>query len=116
MFVHEKHSDDFLQQSQDMLKTGSLLTMISSTIWGDHDEGYSTKYFYNHRGQRINFLGNILEMFQPKIQTGNCQVKTSVAAAAASLSGFASIVEADQHPSLPVFKPSNQMEVSSIFL
>ena len=54
-------------------------------------------------------------MSQPKIQAGNSQVKTSAAAATASPGSFALGVESDQQPSSPVFRPSNQMEVSPIF-
>ena len=115
IFVYEKHRDDFLQQSKDMLKADSLPTMIPSTIGGGHDGGDATRYFYNHKGQRIDILGNILNMPKPKIQAQNVPAKASEAAASASPSSPTSSAEADQRPSSPVFRPSNQAEVSPIF-
>jgi hypothetical protein len=84
-------------------------------LGGGHDEGDATRYFYNHKGQRIDFLGNILDMPKPKIQAQNEPAKASEAAASASPSDLTSSAAADQRPSSPVFRPSNQAEVSSIF-
>jgi hypothetical protein len=112
--VYEKHRDNFLQQSKDLLKADSLPTMIPSTIGGGHDEGDAIRYFYNHKGQRIDFLGNILDMPKPKIQARNEPARASAAAASASPSNFTSSAEADQRSSSPVFRPSNQAEASLI--